>query len=186
MVVIKAWPPFVRSSRGSYETTESPHLLVRKIWLMALSINTQQRLIVHFHLEWKTRLGSLWFQGDSSLSEDFFSLSLGSSERSHQRCWTIITSTSELGHSAGLTRWGRIPAETLGGSEGNFSKMTPSGLFLLDALLQGTETQRQTGNRGKHFCLKSKIMPVLQSRECQMFILFAKPQYQNWYSVSIT
>lgn len=31
VVVIKAWPPFVRSSRGSYETTDSLHLLVRKI-----------------------------------------------------------------------------------------------------------------------------------------------------------
>lgn len=171
---LRPWPPFVRSSRGSYETTDSLHLLVRKIWLMALSINTQQRLIVHFHLEWKTRLGSLWFQGDSSLSEDFFFSPSLFFWMFSPTCWTIITSTTELSHSAGLTRWGRIPAETLGGSEGNFSKMMPSGLFLLDALLQGTETQRQTGNRGKPFCLKSKIISVLQSRECQMFILFAK------------
>lgn len=74
--------------------------------------------------------------------------------------WTIITSTSELGHCAGLTRRGRIPAETLGGSGGNFSKMMPSGLFLLADLLQGIETQRP-----KLYCLKYKTMSALQSRE---------------------
>lgn len=31
MVVIKDWPPLVGSSRGGYETTDSLHLLVRKL-----------------------------------------------------------------------------------------------------------------------------------------------------------